>query len=91
MNIVRSFPPSGPEANDLGIFTLTNERFRRRASISTGCTPMVDVSDRLCQLVETEAERRQEKRPSERVGRILGDFGEFAPGNESHRELFAIE
>jgi hypothetical protein len=45
----------------------------------------------LCQLVETEAKRRQEKRPSERVGRILGDFGEFTPGNESRRELFAIE
>src|ERR1700682_653109 len=33
----------------------------------------------------------RKKRPSERVGRILGDFGEFAPGNESRRELFAIE
>lgn len=30
-------------------------------------------------------------RPSERAGRILGDFGEFTPGNESRRELFAIE
>jgi hypothetical protein len=47
--------------------------------------------DWLCQLVETEAEKRQEKRPSERVGRILGDFGDFAPGNESRREVFAIE
>jgi hypothetical protein len=33
----------------------------------------------------------RKKRPSERVGRILSDFGEFAPGNESRRELFAIE
>ncbi|MGF6786935.1 hypothetical protein OKW27_001248 [Paraburkholderia sp. 35.1] len=49
------------------------------------------LSGGLCQLIETEAERRQEKRPSELVGRILGDFGEFGPGNESRRELFAIE
>jgi hypothetical protein len=33
----------------------------------------------------------RKKRPSERVGRIVGDFGEFAPSNESHRELCAIE
>jgi hypothetical protein len=33
----------------------------------------------------------RKKSSSERVGRILGDFGEFAPGNESRRELFAIE
>jgi hypothetical protein len=33
----------------------------------------------------------RKKRPSGHVGRILGDFGEFAPGNESHRELCAIE
>jgi len=30
-------------------------------------------------------------RPSEHAGRIFGNFGEFAPGNESRRELFAIE
>jgi hypothetical protein len=29
--------------------------------------------------------------PSESIGRILGEFGEFAPGNESCRELSAIE
>jgi acetyl-CoA acetyltransferase len=28
---------------------------------------------------------------SESVGRISGDFGDFAPRNESRRELFAIE
>ncbi|MDB5789501.1 MAG: hypothetical protein JWQ50_9416 [Caballeronia mineralivorans] len=33
----------------------------------------------------------RKKRPSERVGRISGDFGDFAPRNESRRELFAIE
>jgi hypothetical protein len=33
----------------------------------------------------------REAHPSESVGRILGKFGEFAPGNESCRKLFAIE
>jgi hypothetical protein len=44
-----------------------------------------------CQLVEAEEERRQERASSEGVGRILGDFGDVAPRNESRRELFAIE
>jgi hypothetical protein len=46
---------------------------------------------RLCQLVATESERRKGAHPSESAGRISGDFGEFAPGDESCHELFAIE
>ncbi|MFM0047313.1 transposase [Paraburkholderia sediminicola] len=45
----------------------------------------------LCQLVEAEEKRRRERASSEDVGRILGDFGDVAPRNESRRELFAIE
>ena len=33
----------------------------------------------------------RKKRFSESVGRISGDFGDFASRNESRRELFAIE
>jgi hypothetical protein len=33
----------------------------------------------------------RKEHPSESVGRISGDFGDFAPRNESRRELFAIE
>jgi hypothetical protein len=50
-----------------------------------------DDVERLCQLVEAEKERRQERASSENVGRISGDFGDFAPRNESRCELFAIE
>ena len=45
----------------------------------------------LCQLVATEAEGRRDGHPSESAGRISGDFGELAPGDESCRELFAVE
>ena len=33
----------------------------------------------------------RKEHPSESVGRISGDFGDFARRHESHRELFAIE
>ncbi|MDB5784903.1 MAG: hypothetical protein JWQ50_4818 [Caballeronia mineralivorans] len=33
----------------------------------------------------------RKEHPSESVGRIWGDFCDFAPRNESRRELFAIE
>jgi hypothetical protein len=69
--------------------------------ILTACLPVkcaVELTEpekktlqRLCQLVEAEEERWQERAPSEGVGRILSDFGDVAPRNESRRELFAIE
>lgn len=48
------------------------------------------TSSRLCQLKETNAERREPVPPSENAGRILGDAGEFTPCDESCRELFGV-
>jgi hypothetical protein len=48
----------------------------------------------LCGSVNLSRLRRKDGRkehPSENVGRMSGDFGDFAPRNESRRELFAIE
>ena len=60
----------------------------------TLCTVLKPVNWKRYGSVNLSRLRRKDgrkRRPSERVGRILGDFGEFAPGNESRRELFAIE
>ena len=42
-------------------------------------------------LSEVRRSDERDTHPSESVGRILGEFGEFAPVNESCRKLFAIE
>jgi hypothetical protein len=60
--------------------------FEDRTFVSSGSKPSGFVN--LSRLRRKDG--RKEHR-SENVGRISGDFGDFAALNESRRELFAIE
>jgi hypothetical protein len=78
MNLKRKFPPKDNAQSGV----------RRDASTPVRTTgPLFDLPPGLCQLVEAEEERLQERASLEGVGRILGDFGDVASPNESRREL----